>query len=102
MIALNVSECDNKLFAFQDGDDDSGSGSPQKTTTENIITNDNDLLKSQESLPENSLIVEISDALSEKDRVSANCCYANKSIILQFVYFLGEVHSSHENNNARN
>lgn len=51
-----------------DGDDDSGS--PQKIAPElNNTENETTKSQSQEPLPENSLVVEISDALSEKDRV---------------------------------
>lgn len=51
-------------LSFQDGDDESNS--PQKITT-TTTTNESDNKTSD--IPENTLIVDISDALSEKDRV---------------------------------
>lgn len=58
-----------KIF-FQDGDDDSGS--PQKTVIKNENETEAATNKQQGQdipLQENTLLVDISDALSEKDRV---------------------------------
>lgn len=62
----------NGKIKFQDGDDDSGSGSPQKTVIKNENETEAATNKQQGQdipLQENTLLVDISDALSEKDRV---------------------------------
>ncbi|XP_070507533.1 sorting nexin-32 isoform X1 [Chironomus tepperi] len=72
---------------MMDGDDDSGS--PQKIVQE--ANNETEPAKTQplEALPENSLVVEISDALSEKDRVkftvhtrTTMACFAKQDFLV--------------------
>lgn len=85
----------NSLFQ-QDGDDDSGSGSPQKTIPDTIINNENEMKSSQqESMGDNTLIVEISDALSEKDRVKFTVHTRTTMTVIKLVFPLIPITSSH-------